>query len=87
MLINRFPTFDPPSKLRAISKNLHGKWQRKIFPKHSNKEELNAVISHLQNGKASGLDVIPTEMISHFGINARKWLLSLFNNNTAFLSL
>lgn len=41
--------------------------------------ELEAGISTLKPGKATGLDKIATEQIKHFGHEAKKWLLQLFN--------
>ncbi len=42
--------------------------------------DLNAVMKHLNCGRASGEDGMAREMIQHFGENAKKWLLALFNN-------
>ncbi|KAK4311281.1 hypothetical protein Pmani_016968 [Petrolisthes manimaculis] len=42
--------------------------------------DLNAAITRLKLGKASGEDGITNEMVLHFGEKAKLWLLSLYNN-------
>ena len=43
-------------------------------------EELEAGIPTLKPGKAIGLDHISTEQLKHLGPEAKKWLLSFYNN-------
>ena len=50
------------------------------FTRPFNLEELEEGISKLKPGKAVGLDNIATEQIKHFGPEAKKWLLGLYNN-------
>ena len=42
-------------------------------------QEFSNGIVALKNGKAIGLDGIITEELKHFGQQAKKWLLELFN--------
>ena len=46
-----------------------------IFSSFSGRDEMLAGLKHLRTGKASGLDIISTEMIKHFGDKALDWLL------------
>ncbi|KAK3892430.1 hypothetical protein Pcinc_003663 [Petrolisthes cinctipes] len=50
-------------------------------------EDLTTAISHLKHGKASGLDWITPEMVTHLGVNARGWLLSLLNKCATSLKI
>ncbi len=43
-------------------------------------DDLTKGIKELKQGKAPGLDGITTEMVTHFGVNAQRWILSLINN-------
>ena len=43
-------------------------------------EELQEAMKHLKPGKAPGLDGITTEIIQHFGIQTRSWVLALLND-------
>ncbi len=43
-------------------------------------EDLATAISHLKHDKASGIDGITTEMVTHLEPNAKCWLMSLVNN-------
>ncbi|KAK3885135.1 hypothetical protein Pcinc_010617 [Petrolisthes cinctipes] len=50
-------------------------------------EDLTTAISHLKHGKASGLDGITPEIVTHLGVNAREWLLSLLNKCATSLKI
>ena len=43
-------------------------------------EELQEAMKHLKPGKAPGLDGITTEIIQHFGIQTRSWVLARLND-------
>lgn len=43
-------------------------------------EEITAAIRSLKTGKAAGKDKIYPEFVKHFGKNAKRWILRLFNN-------
>ena len=49
------------------------------FPKPFDLEELNTAINEMKIGKAPGLDKMFTEFFKHFGLSARNWLVSFFN--------
>ena len=42
-------------------------------------DELDTALKHLKAGKAAGLDDLCPEVIKHFGIKAKSWLIALFN--------
>ena len=50
-------------------------------------EELQEAMKHLKPGKAAGLDGITTEIIQHFGIRTRSWILALLNNCATSLNI
>ena len=41
--------------------------------------ELETAIRCIKNGKAAGLDGVYPELILHFGLRSRQWILQLFN--------
>ena len=50
-------------------------------------DEFEEALSHIKPGKAAGIDGITTEMIQHFGPNAKTWILAMMNNCVATCSI
>ena len=64
---------------RQIPTNFPMPKETSILDQEFTIDDLANALKDLKNGKASGIDDICNEKISHFGATARKWLLGLFN--------